>query len=79
MKTKKKHKVNKTSSFEYMKNVQKHKPLFLRHARMDADWREVALHKKFVQLSSSTHTLYKDDNLVKIQSIQKVIQLAIFL
>lgn len=54
-------------------------PFFLGHARMDANWREVALHKKLVQLSSSTYTLDEDDNLIEIQSVQQIIQLAILL
>lgn len=56
-----------------------YKPLFLRHARVDAYWGEIAFYQQLVQLRSSAHALHKYDNLIEVQRIKKVIQLAVFL
>ena len=46
--------------------MQKHSPFLLRHARVNADGRKVALHQKLVQLCSTAHTLHEDDHLVEV-------------
>ena len=56
-----------------------YKPLFLRHAGVNAYWGEIAFDKQLVELPSSANALHKYDNLIEVQSVQKVIQLAVFL
>jgi len=54
-------------------------PLFLWHPRMYADGWEVTFHKQFVQLCSSANTLDKNNYLVEVQSVKKIIQLPVLL
>ena len=58
---------------------EKYTPLFLRHARVNAYRGEIAFDKQLVQLPSSANALHKDNNLIEVQCIEKVIQLAVFL
>jgi hypothetical protein len=50
-----------------------HIPFFLRHARMDADCREVAFAKQLVQLCCPANALHKYHNLVEIKGIQEIV------
>lgn len=54
-------------------------PLLLRHARVDADGREVALNQQLVQLRCAVDGLHEDDHLVEIQRVEQVRQLAVLL
>jgi len=46
---------------------------------MDANRGEITLHEQLVQLSCSAHTFNKDNNLIEVQCIKKIVQLPIFL
>lgn len=51
--------------------------LLLLHTRVDADGREVAIIKKTIQFIGTSNFGNKDDNLIELQSIQEIIQLAV--
>lgn len=46
---------------------------------MDAYRWEVAFDKQFIQFSRSANTFNKNDNLVKVQCVKKVVQFPVFL
>jgi len=54
-------------------------PLLLRQTTEDGDGGEVALHQQLVELLAAPNTVHEDDNLVELQSIQQVVQLAVLL
>ena len=54
-----------------------HLPLLLRHSRVNADRRKVALHQKLVQFGCSRDRLDKDTDLVEFERVQQVVQLAV--
>lgn len=54
-------------------------PLFLRHARVDAYRGKVTLHQQLIQLRCPINTFDKNNNLIEVQCIKKVVQLPIFL
>ena len=49
------------------------------HLRVDAHQWKVALHKETVQLNRTLHLRYENDHLVEVKSIEKIIELAVFL
>ena len=57
----------------YIDRVAEYMPFLLRHAGMDADRWKVALNKQLVQLSRPTDAFNKNDNLIEIQGIEKII------
>lgn len=54
-------------------------PLLLAHARVDRDGREVAFPKQLVQLRRTQGALDKDDDLVELKLVEKLVQLAVLL
>ena len=52
-------------------------PLLLRHARVNANGREVALDEELVELVRPLHRLHKDHDLVKLERVQQVVQLPV--
>lgn len=54
-------------------------PLFLADTRVDRDGREVALPQQLVQLGGTDGALDEDDDLVKLEIIQKLVELPVLL
>lgn len=54
-------------------------PLFLADAGVDSDGREVAFAQKLIQFVRTSSALDKDNNLVELQIIEQVVQLAVLL
>ncbi len=54
-------------------------PFLLAHARVDSNRREVALAQQLVQLGSTDSALDKDDDLVELEVVQKVVELPVLL
>lgn len=54
-------------------------PLLLADTRVDGDGGEVALPQKLVELVGALGALDKDDNLVELQVVEQVVQLAVLL
>ena len=54
-------------------------PLVLAHARMDAHGREIALLEQPIQLVRAGHLGHKDDDLVEVQRVEEIVELAILL
>ena len=61
------------------KRVRKYKPLFLADTRVNCDRREVTLAEKLVELSGAQGALHKDNDLVKLHIVKKLIELAVLL
>lgn len=62
-----------------MSSTTRNQPLLLGHARVDANRREVALDKEFVQLNRPLHRFDKDDDLVELERVQQVVELSVLL
>lgn len=54
-------------------------PLLLAHAGVDRDTREIALAQQLIELIGTESTLDKNDNLVELEAIQELVQLAVLL
>lgn len=54
-------------------------PFFLTDARVDCDRWEVTLPQEFIKLSSTKSAFDEDDDLIKLQAVKQVIELAILL
>lgn len=54
-------------------------PLLLCHAGVNANAREVAVNQQSVKLVGARNGLDKDDDLVELQIVQKIVQLSVFL
>mmetsp|Transcript_2101 Transcript_2101/g.3157 ORF Transcript_2101/g.3157 Transcript_2101/m.3157 type:complete len:277 (+) Transcript_2101:517-1347(+) len=55
------------------------KTIFLRHASINADRREIAVVKQLVEGLCALHRFDENNNLVKVKSIEKIVKLAILL
>mmetsp|Transcript_10062 Transcript_10062/g.30766 ORF Transcript_10062/g.30766 Transcript_10062/m.30766 type:complete len:252 (+) Transcript_10062:39-794(+) len=53
--------------------------VLLVEARVDGDGREVALHQQLVQGDGPLHRLHEDHDLVELQGVQEVVELAVLL
>lgn len=56
-----------------------YKPLFLADTRVNCDRWEVTLAEELVELSGAQGALNKDDDLVKLHIVKKLIELAVLL
>lgn len=54
-------------------------PLLLADTRVNSDRREVALSKEFVELGGTDGASNKDDDLIELEIIQQLVQLAVLL
>jgi hypothetical protein len=54
-------------------------PLFLRNTGVDGDTGEVTLAQKFVELGGTEGTLDEDDDLVELQLVEEIVELAVLL
>lgn len=54
-------------------------PLFLAHTRVDSDTGEVALAQKLIKLGGTESALDKDDDLVELELVEQVVELAVLL
>lgn len=54
-------------------------PFFLADTGVDGDAGEVAFAKYFVQLGGSESALDEDDNLIELECVEEIIQLAVLL
>ena len=56
-----------------------HSPLLLRKTRMHRNARETTLPQELVELNCASDALDKDDDLVKVERVEKVVQFAVLL
>jgi len=57
----------------------RHVPLLLRKTRMHGNAREATLSQQLVEFDGASDALDKDDDLVKVERVEKVVKLAVLL
>jgi len=71
--------LNSSVSKAYNLAVNDHVPFLLSQARVHGDAREATLPEQLVQFDSTSNTLDENDDLVKIERVEEVVQLAVLL